>query len=663
MKKFLRFHVLSVVILMVFTGCIITELYAADKTCLGPFQLDKKGFIHDWLLCGPFPNNECSGWDTDYLKPDGGEKNITPQEGMSYSVIFSTAGKEWWRNTEDLRLKPQWQPVSSKILEFSIKDVESCSPSDYVITYAACYIESPQEREIKICLGSDDGTKVYLNHKFVGGVHIHRGIVHDNDVYRVNLKKGYNLLLLKVEQGEEQYEFCLRLKTLNDQPLEGVNIFLAPKNTESAGDMYDKYGGWTKVRGKQKTKYFHVEQLDGKYWLVDPDGYAFLSKGVGHVIWAGDSSRSLGYSPYEKNIKAKYGAAFKELWVKTTLNRLKSFGFNSLGAWSCEEIKAQNVPFANVIGFAAADGASWLEGTFTDVFSEHFLETADKVAKERCKSLADNPYLIGYFTDNELKWNNPWFDISKSLLDFYLTLPEEAAGKKELVNFLKLRYTGITGLNNSWGTNFAGFDDILKIKALNKEKKFIGNIEKDSKSFLSRVAVQYFKVCSEAIKRYDPNHLNLGCRFCFQAPDEVVEAMKDYVDAVSYNYYDWSPCAALARKMYEITGKPIILTEFSFKANDSGLPNTKGAGKPVDSQEDRAAYYDYFVTTLIKQPYMIGYHWFQYIDQPEGGREGDGENSNYGVVDVNDEPWKLLTQKMTEINANAEVLHTGVVLR
>ena len=52
----------------------------------------------------------------------------------------------------------------------------------------------------------------------------------------------------------------------------------------------------------------------------------------------------------------------------------------------------------------------------------------------------------------------------------------------------------------------------------------------------------------------------------------------------------------------------------------------------------------------------LEYHWFEHADEPKEGRF-DGENSKYGVVDIQDEPYKILTQAMTRLNAQAEKLH------
>ena len=41
---------------------------------------------------------------------------------------------------------------------------------------------------------------------------------------------------------------------------------------------------------------------------------------------------------------------------------------------------------------------------------------------------------------------------------------------------------------------------------------------------------------------------------------------------------------------------------------------------------------------LAAAPNVIGVHWFQYADEPTGGR-GDGEDYDFGLVDINDRPY------------------------
>jgi hypothetical protein len=58
----------------------------------------------------------------------------------------------------------------------------------------------------------------------------------------------------------------------------------------------------------------------------------------------------------------------------------------------------------------------------------------------------------------------------------------------------------------------------------------------------------------------------------------------------------------------------------------------------------------------LNLPYVVGLHWFEWADEPPQGRF-DGENCNYGLVDIHDKEYKLLTQKHSEINLNAAAFH------
>ena len=50
--------------------------------------------------------------------------------------------------------------------------------------------------------------------------------------------------------------------------------------------VMDPYGGWTEIQGT-KTGFFHTEQIDGRWWLVTPDGHGFFSTGMYCVRYGG----------------------------------------------------------------------------------------------------------------------------------------------------------------------------------------------------------------------------------------------------------------------------------------------------------------------------------------------------------------------------------------
>ena len=109
----------------------------------------------------------------------------------------------------------------------------------------------------------------------------------------------------------------------------------------------------------------------------------------------------------------------------------------------------------------------------------------------------------------------------------------------------------------------------------------------DCDAFAGLVAERYFALARAAIKTGDPHHLVLGCRFAYAPPRGVIDAAGRHCDAISFICYDLDPSAALER--YAVAGKPCLIGEFSFRAADSGLPNTNGAGPLVPTQAERAA--------------------------------------------------------------------------
>ena len=176
-------------------------------------------------------------------------------------------------------------------------------------------------------------------------------------------------------------------------------------------------------------------------------------------------------------------------------------------------------------------------------------------------------------------------------------------------------------------------------------------------AWLSHFAEDYFKSTTGLIRKYDPNHLILGVRFKGDAPLEVVRASRNYTDAQSINYYVNDACLDLElfRMMHEQSGQPIMIGEYSFHALDgrSGNRNTVGFAAQVLDQQARADGYRLFTTRLARLPYLVGADWFQWSDEPPSGR-GDGEDVNFGVVDVDDRPYELLSDAVRDDDAEAQ---------
>ena len=160
-----------------------------------------------------------------------------------------------------------------------------------------------------------------------------------------------------------------------------------------------------------------------------------------------------------------------------------------------------------------------------------------------------------------------------------------------------------------------------------------------------------------AIRRHDPNHLNLGLRFGGGVPPaEMLRASKSF-DVYSMNVYSTSVNPKVMEEIYKVTGRPILVGEFHFGVPGRGL----AAGLvQVRDQAERGVAYRYYVEQAASFPAFIGSSWFQWVDQPVTGRM-DGENYNIGLVDVTDRPYTPLIEAMKTTHRRLYGVHAGKI--
>jgi agarase len=364
------------------------------------------------------------------------------------------------------------------------------------------------------------------------------------------------------------------------------------------------------------TGFFHTQQAGGRWWLVTPDGKPFYSLGVNHVTASSDTDEQTGQCPYCEAVAKDYPST--QAWVDATVKRLQGWGFNTVGAWSDDTTLGKQMPYTVLLDIGS--GAA-------DYFDPAFEARCAQVATSTVAARKDDRNLVGWFLDNELHWGPDWKS-SDTLLTTYEALPAGSPGR--LV-----------------ADAHAG----------------------DPRGFLSALAQQYFKVTTTAVRAADPHHMILGVRIIsVLAPPEVVSAAGQWVDVMSVNNYEYN--AGLPEELAKIFApvmstenwladfyaqchKPLLFSEFSYRAKDSGSPNTYPPVFPVlATQSDRADAYAAYTQSSFAAPYVVGTHWFEFTDEPAGGRF-DGENSNFGLVSTSDVPWTTLVDRMTEVAASA----------
>ena len=435
---------------------------------------------------------------------------------------------------------------------------------------------------------------------------------------------------------------------------------------------WDRYGGSAAGPQLKASGFFRTEKHKGKWWLVDPDGHLFFSHGI-------DCVRMIDTTPIEErdawfddfpgerpefkefhgsgfalhghykdrtpktfsfagaNMKRKYGNDWKPAYADTAHRRLRSWGVNTIANWSDSGVfLMRRTPYTDNIGSHGAkmiEGSEGYWGKFPDVFDPGFTNGIRQAMAGKKNTSANDPWCIGYFSDNEMSWGD-----ETSLAIGALNSPATQAAKKEFVADLKAKYNDIAKLNAAWGTNHASWDALLEARVAPDKKK----AHDDLTAFYAKAARTYFRSVRDAIKEVAPNQLYLGCRFAW-VNDLAARAAADYCDVVSYNIYR----PGVAGFKYPGGDKPLIVGEFHFGALDRGMFHTGLV--PVGSQAARARAYKDYVLGALKHPQFVGTHWFQWKDEPTTGRVYDEENYQIGFLDVADTPYCEMIEVSREV--------------
>ncbi len=388
--------------------------------------------------------------------------------------------------------------------------------------------------------------------------------------------------------------------------------------------------------------FFRVEQRSGVWWFITPDGEPFFSNGV-NVITEGQIRKN--YNPKKPEYAAFRFYPTTDAWMNETLKRLKDWNFNTVGGWSSRELERGGaMPYTKVLHLGGSKFAPW-----GDMFGAEVAARIDAEAKREIGNLKTDKNLIGYFSDNELGW---WDD---TVFWYFLNQPAANKTRRVLMKLLREHYSNkFAELRKDFDTGRARDFAALELDAdltLKPEGRGADVIDK----FIFIVAERYYKLAFESIRRYDPNHLILGDRYPSWYSQSVARASIPYVDVVSTNYMaDWTDgniSKFYLDSLHRITNKPIIITEYYMSAteNRSGNKNSSAGFPVVQTQKQRAASFRRNLNSFAELPYVIGAHWFQFMDEPPFGRS-DGEDYNMGLVDINDRPYEELIAAAKSLN-------------
>lgn len=374
-------------------------------------------------------------------------------------------------------------------------------------------------------------------------------------------------------------------------------------------DHWNQYGSYEHLQ-VEATGYYRVEKIDGRWWLIDPEGFAGINRAV---------------------------TSFSASDVQENYDVTKELGFCATGNFLTPESQTKDSYNAsNVSQFAYTrrinffqnyknsrsnyhDMPSDVDGS-TDhvaiVLSPEFADYCDSLASVNVAPYSEERDLLGYFTDNEINFNDD--QLQNIVADAY----EDDPARIATLEWAAENY----GLSESDCENYTS--------AVTTDIK---------NEFAGYIAGVYYKAVNDALKKYDPNHLNLGSRLHGRARGEqrVVNASHAYCDVTSVNFYNnVSPRDQISLDAWTCD-HPCIVGEFYIKDYDTYNVSQDGAGYYCIGQPNRGYWYQNCTMDFMESKCYIGWHYFRYMDDTD---------SNKGLVDPSGNLYTEMAVSVKEFN-------------
>ena len=420
-------------------------------------------------------------------------------------------------------------------------------------------------------------------------------------------EKGY----VEPDSAFRENRFGRTLATLGTST---ANAFLSSEYANIISE-YDNYGGIANAGIKGKvTGFFHTERIGERTYIIDPMGNPFFAMGINTVGLGESNNQNL----YDYSL-AKFGddttfyneitaglkdAGLNVVWVS---GQAANTGLLDVRRGLSVVISVKGVDtYMNFIGRGKIAENLYPHGNTINVFDPDFVTEIFRRNEEYIldNNYADNPYVFGFIADNELP-------SGADLLERYLRLDTS-----EPTNAFSYA-TAWAWLARRMNTAYPSLDEYLA----SPDQAEIND------EFLSFLYSRHYKVIGDSIKAVAPNHMYMGSRVHgFNTTSEgYLRAAGRFLDIVTINLYGGlNPDAEMVSNFYRYTGKPFIVTEFFAKgmdaidANGYKLANSTGAGILVETQQDRADYFEHYTLAMLESKACVGVTWYRFRDNDQG---------------------------------------------
>ncbi len=147
-----------------------------------------KYYITDWEVSGPYT-----------------------QEGKNYSELFDIPFEPEINGGKGAKWRKMPTGMDSS-QPFYLDLLKALNGGEQRVAYLRTKLQWPAERQVKLWIGSDDGNKVWVNGKLVHANNVARAFAPDQDSATVTLRKGENIIMMKITQNNMPWGASLRIE-------------------------------------------------------------------------------------------------------------------------------------------------------------------------------------------------------------------------------------------------------------------------------------------------------------------------------------------------------------------------------------------------------------------------------------------------------------------
>ncbi|OPZ20546.1 MAG: hypothetical protein BWZ10_00648 [candidate division BRC1 bacterium ADurb.BinA364] len=393
----------------------------------------------------------------------------------------------------------------------------------------------------------------------------------------------------------------------------------------------DSYGGCPAIRF-EATGFFRLQKAD-RWWLVTPEGSAFLAFGINHValeMLRQPCNRAWWAERFAVK-DAEDREAFREGFRLKAAEDMRSLGFNALGAHNAfGDLGEGEWPYIHPIRFAEVNHyrpAS--REDFPDVFAPEYAKHCGAIAAREAAPRRGDPRLIGYslaafpiLSDLDAA---PRLDVefAKRRAGAWTwpralrNLGSSSPGKQAYARLARDLYGDtIAAFNAAYNTAFDSFEALARAECWRPAVDLDNRLEmRDNRRFLESILDRRYEVETAAIRRHDPNHLILGDKLNGHSdtPDSIVQLAARRMDLLYYGYYALlDDQTALLNRWAKLTDKPFCQADACVSVPDRAMPNP--LGPHACGQEERADLIRQLFEGLYSRADFVGWNWCGWMD-------------------------------------------------